>query len=158
MVFLIPFVKVLCDNAIRVFRVVSQRRLSRISLNWLTSPQSSKRWRKAVNHGYSDLKSSTIATMFEGLMVPWWRRTWPTPGWALPASAYNLNTLLVEWPSSVALLYAKVCLEVVQHFLEDVSIFSSDVDIPEVIGDPQRFHDFFVINRFGQLAKYVDLS
>ena len=58
----------------------------------------------------------------------------------------------------MALLYAKVCLEVVQHFLEDVSIFSSDVDIPEVIGDPQRFHDFFVINRFGQLAKYVDLS
>ena len=58
----------------------------------------------------------------------------------------------------MALLYAKVCLEVVQHFLEDVSIFSSDVDIPEVIGDPQRFHDFSVINRFGQLAKYVDLS
>ena len=58
----------------------------------------------------------------------------------------------------MALLYAKVCLEVVQHFLEDVSIFSSDVDIPDVIGDPQRFHDFSVINRFRQLAKYVDLS
>ena len=55
-------------------------------------------------------------------------------------------------------MYAKVCLEVIQHFLEDVSIFSSDVDIPEVIGDPQRFHDFSVINRFRQLAKYVDLS
>ena len=54
--------------------------------------------------------------------------------------------------------YAKVCLEVIQHFLEDVSIFSSDMDIPEVIGDPQRFHNFSVINRFGQLAKYVDLS
>ena len=55
-------------------------------------------------------------------------------------------------------MYAKVCLEVIQHFLEDVSIFSSDVDIPEVIGDPQRFHDFSVINRFRHLTKYVDLS
>ena len=55
-------------------------------------------------------------------------------------------------------MYAKVCLEVIQHFLEDVSVFSSDVGIPEVIGDPQRFHDFSVINRFRHLTKYVDLS
>ena len=58
----------------------------------------------------------------------------------------------------MAWAYAKVCLEVIQHFLEDVSIFSSDVDVPNIIGDPQIFHDFSVVDRFRQLAKYVDLS
>ena len=72
--------------------------------------------------------------------------------------AYNLNNLLVNWPGPVTRAYAKVSLEVIKHFLEDVPIFSSDVDVPNVIGDPQIFHGFSIVDRSRRLTKHVDLS
>ena len=70
----------------------------------------------------------------------------------------QLNNLLVNWPGPVTRAYAKVCLEVINHFQENVSIFSSHVDVPNVIGDPQIFHGFSIVDRSRQLTKHVDLS